>query len=221
MDQVGAHEQVVIGEDVLKRAAGEDTAVFSGHDNSAGFVVTSVPVHERARAPARTPGALPGIVVRVTIPTTLESGTSPDPRFAGRATSTSVGVEMPELVLVSKMGPTSESFSRTRCGGAGYQVRSVADGEAALREVHEASPDLVVLDIRLPGIDGWEVCRQIRQESNIPILIMTALAEEESYVKGLRLGADDYIAKPVSPIVLAARMQAFLRRHRRCQRCAN
>jgi two-component system, OmpR family, response regulator MtrA len=69
-----------------------------------------------------------------------------------------------------------------------------------------------VLDIRLPGIDGWEVCRRIREQSNVPILMMTALAEDESHVKGLRLGADDYVGKPFSPMVLAARVQALLRR---------
>jgi len=96
--------------------------------------------------------------------------------------------------------------------GAGYRVRTVGDGESALREMHQQLPDLVVLDIRLPGIDGWEVCRQIRRESNVPILMMTALAEDESHVKGLRLGADDYVPKPFSPLVLAARVQALLRR---------
>jgi two-component system response regulator MtrA len=64
----------------------------------------------------------------------------------------------------------------------------------------------------LPDIDGWEVCRRLRAQSNVPILIMTALAEDESLVKGLRLGADDYVAKPFSPMVLAARVQALLRR---------
>src|SRR5262245_39078751 len=96
--------------------------------------------------------------------------------------------------------------------GAGYRVRTVGDGESALREMHQHLPDLIVLDIRLPGIDGWEVCRQIRRESNVPILMMTALAEDESHVKGLRLGADDYMPKPFSPLVLAARVQALLRR---------
>jgi DNA-binding response OmpR family regulator len=119
---------------------------------------------------------------------------------------------MPELVLVVEDEAYVRELVSYTLQGAGYRVRSVADGEAALREVHEVSPALVVLDIRLPGIDGWEVCRQIRQESNIPILIMTALAQDESHVKGLRLGADDYVAKPFSPIVLAARVQALLRR---------
>jgi len=119
---------------------------------------------------------------------------------------------MAELVLVVEDEAYVRELVSYTLQGAGYRVRSVGDGESALREVQQTSPDLVVLDIRLPGIDGWEVCRQIRRDSNVPILIMTALAEDESHVKGLRLGADDYVAKPFSPIVLAARVQALLRR---------
>jgi two-component system response regulator MtrA len=119
---------------------------------------------------------------------------------------------MSELVLVVE----DESYVRELVSytlqGAGYRVYSVGDGESALRQMQQTTPDLVVLDIRLPGMDGWEVCRQIRRDSNVPILIMTALAEDESHVKGLRLGADDYVAKPFSPMVLAARVQALLRR---------
>jgi len=117
-----------------------------------------------------------------------------------------------ELVLVVEDETYVRELVSYTLQGAGYRVRSVGDGESALREMQQTSPDLVVLDIRLPGMDGWEVCRQIRRESNIPILIMTALAEDESHVKGLRLGADDYVAKPFSPMVLAARVQALLRR---------
>jgi DNA-binding response OmpR family regulator len=119
---------------------------------------------------------------------------------------------MAELVLVVEDEAHVRELVSYTLQGAGYRVRSVVDGESALREMHHTTPDLVVLDIRLPGIDGWEVCRRIRQESNIPILIMTALAEDKSHVKGLRLGADDYVAKPFSPLVLAARVQALLRR---------
>ena len=119
---------------------------------------------------------------------------------------------MAELVLVVEDEPHVRELVSYTLQGAGYRVRSVADGETALLETRHAAPDLVVLDIRLPGIDGWEVCRQIRQESNVPILMMTALAEDESMVKGLHLGADDYVAKPFSPVVLAARVQALLRR---------
>ena len=103
--------------------------------------------------------------------------------------------------------------------GAGYRVRSVADGESALREASDTPPDAIVLDIRLPGVDGWEVCRRIREESNVPILMMTALGEDESHVKGLSLGADDYVKKPFSPLVLAARVHALVRLVNRLFEC--
>ncbi len=119
---------------------------------------------------------------------------------------------MSDLVLVVEDEVHVRELVSYTLQGAGYRVRAVADGESAVREAREAAPDLVVLDIRLPGIDGWEVCRLIREDSNVPILMMTALADEESLVKGLRLGADDYVAKPFSPVVLAARVQALLRR---------
>jgi two-component system response regulator MtrA len=119
---------------------------------------------------------------------------------------------MAELVLVVEDEAHVRELVSYTLQGAGYRVRAVADGESAMREMRRSPPDLVVLDIRLPGIDGWEVCRRIRQQSNLPILIMTALAEDESLVRGLRLGADDYVAKPFSPMVLAARVQALLRR---------
>jgi DNA-binding response OmpR family regulator len=119
---------------------------------------------------------------------------------------------MAELVLVVEDEAHVRELVSYTLQGAGYRVRSVGDGESALRETRQATPDLVLLDIRLPGIDGFEVCRRIREQSNVPILMMTALAEDESMVKGLRLGADDYVAKPFSPIVLAARVQALLRR---------
>jgi len=117
-----------------------------------------------------------------------------------------------ELVLVVEDEAHVRELVSYTLQGAGYRVRSVADGETALRATDESRPDVVVLDIRLPGIDGWEVCRRIRERSNVPILMMTALADDQSHVKGLRLGADDYVRKPFSPMVLAARVQALLRR---------
>jgi DNA-binding response OmpR family regulator len=119
---------------------------------------------------------------------------------------------MAELVLVVEDEANVRELVSYTLQGAGYRVCAVVDGESALSEARHTSPDLVVLDIRLPGIDGWEVCRRLRMESNVPILMMTALAEDDSLVKGLRLGADDYVGKPFSPAVLAARVQALLRR---------
>ena len=119
---------------------------------------------------------------------------------------------MAELILVVEDEEHVRELVSYTLQGAGYRVRTVVDGESALKEAARNPPDLVVLDIRLPDVDGWEVCRRLRQQSNVPILIMTALAEDESLVRGLRLGADDYVAKPFSPMVLSARVQALLRR---------
>ncbi len=95
---------------------------------------------------------------------------------------------------------------------AGYQVDAVETGEAALKAVKERQPDLVVLDIMLPSIDGFEVCRQIRRTSSIPILILTARDDEIDRVVGLEIGADDYLTKPFSMRELMARVKALLRR---------
>jgi DNA-binding response OmpR family regulator len=119
---------------------------------------------------------------------------------------------MAEFILVVEDESSVRELVSYTLQGAGYRVIAVGDGESALREIARATPDLVVLDIRLPGMDGWEVCRRIRANSNVPLLIMSALGDDESLVKGLRLGADDYVAKPFSPMVLAARVHALLRR---------
>jgi DNA-binding response OmpR family regulator len=94
----------------------------------------------------------------------------------------------------------------------GYTVRTAADGETALRLAREEPPDLVVLDLMLPKIDGLEVCRRLRAESAIPIIMLTAKGEETDKIVGLTLGADDYLVKPFSPRELVARVQAVLRR---------
>jgi two-component system alkaline phosphatase synthesis response regulator PhoP len=97
----------------------------------------------------------------------------------------------------------------------GYQVTCVATGEDALRNVRRQAPDLIVLDLMLPAIDGLEVCRRLKGESktrDIPIIMLTAKSEESDIVAGLEHGADDYIAKPFSPRVLMARVKALLRR---------
>jgi DNA-binding response OmpR family regulator len=95
---------------------------------------------------------------------------------------------------------------------AGHEMHAVEDGDAALRTVKETRPDLVVLDIMLPTIDGFEVCRQIRRTSSTPILILTARDDEIDRVVGLEIGADDYLTKPFSMRELLARVKALLRR---------
>ncbi|MBI4338138.1 MAG: response regulator transcription factor [Chloroflexi bacterium] len=96
----------------------------------------------------------------------------------------------------------------------GYQVLTAADGEQGLASARETSPDLVILDVMLPKLDGFEVCRILRRETNVPILVLTAKGEEVDRVVGLELGADDYVTKPFSMRELLARARAMLRRSR-------
>jgi len=94
----------------------------------------------------------------------------------------------------------------------GYRVLTAYDGVEALRLARESHPHLIVLDLMLPGIDGLEVCRTLRGESNVPIIMLTAKTTEQDRLTGLDLGADDYMTKPFSPKELAARVRAVLRR---------
>lgn len=94
----------------------------------------------------------------------------------------------------------------------GIEVIQAHDGEAALRRWAEEQPDLVVLDVNLPKLDGFAVCRTIRTQADTPIILLTVRGDEDDVVAGLELGADDYIAKPFSPRQLVARAQAVLRR---------
>jgi DNA-binding response OmpR family regulator len=97
---------------------------------------------------------------------------------------------------------------------AGHEVELVGDGESALRRFAEREPDVVVLDLMLPGVDGLEVCRRLRVRSAVPVVMLTALGEEEDRIAGLQLGADDYVTKPFSPRELALRVTSVLRRSR-------
>jgi len=99
----------------------------------------------------------------------------------------------------------------------GFQVLTARDGHAALAAVRDEQPDLIVLDLMLPGIDGVEVCRRIRRESNVPVIMLTARAEEADKLIGLEVGADDYVTKPFSPRELAGRVRAVLRRSNAAQ----
>jgi DNA-binding response OmpR family regulator len=94
----------------------------------------------------------------------------------------------------------------------GYRVLTAYDGVEALRLAREGHPDLIVLDLMLPGINGLEVCRTLRAESEVPIIMLTAKTTDQDKLKGLDLGADDYVTKPFSPRELAARVRAVLRR---------
>ena len=115
-------------------------------------------------------------------------------------------------VLVVDDDRTVRDVVRRYLEHAGYRVAVAGDGEQALRIAAEAAPDLVVLDLMLPGIDGLEVCRRLRANGPVPVVMLTALGEEEDRIAGLRLGADDYVTKPFSPRELVLRVASVLRR---------
>ncbi len=94
----------------------------------------------------------------------------------------------------------------------GYDVTAASDGEEALRLAQEWAPDLIVLDLMLPKLDGLEVCRRLRRDSEVPIIMLTARGDPTDRIVGLELGADDYVAKPFSPRELVARVKSVLRR---------
>jgi DNA-binding response OmpR family regulator len=97
----------------------------------------------------------------------------------------------------------------------GHHVRTAATGEDGLAQLRATPPDIVVLDLMLPGIDGFEVCRRVRAAGSIPIIMFTARSDDVDMVSGLEAGADDYVVKPVQPRVLDARIRAVLRRSER------
>ncbi len=94
----------------------------------------------------------------------------------------------------------------------GYHVIEAGDGEMALDKLHQEKIDLVILDVMMPKYDGWTVCREIRKNSNIPVIMLTAKGEEIDQLFGFEIGADEYITKPFSPKILTARVNAFFRR---------
>jgi DNA-binding response OmpR family regulator len=95
---------------------------------------------------------------------------------------------------------------------AGYAVETALDGTSGIKQFHARRPDIVILDVMMPGIDGWEVCRRLRETSRTPIIMLTAKSDEADRVIGLRMGADDYVGKPFSLKELEARIEAVLRR---------
>ena len=97
---------------------------------------------------------------------------------------------------------------------AGYDVAAATDGREGLQKLFAERPDLILLDIMMPRLDGWEVCRRIREVSSVPIIMLTARGQEAEKVRGLQMGADDYVAKPFSLRELEARITSVLRRSR-------
>jgi DNA-binding response OmpR family regulator len=119
---------------------------------------------------------------------------------------------MNELILVVDDEKEILKLARDYLERAGFRVLGASEGVTALAVARGDQPDLVVLDLNLPGMDGLDVCRTLRQESDVPIIMLTARVDETDRLIGLELGADDYISKPFSPRELVARVRAVLRR---------
>ncbi len=121
---------------------------------------------------------------------------------------------MPEKILVVEDEPALQETLVYNLARQGYQVESVGDGREAVEAARAEPFDLIVLDLMLPGLDGFEVCRMLRQEMSVPILMLTARDDEIDRVIGLEMGADDYLTKPFSMRELLARVKALMRRVR-------
>jgi DNA-binding response OmpR family regulator len=117
-----------------------------------------------------------------------------------------------DTILVVDDEANIRELARMYLEQEGYQVTTANNGRQALDAVQQESPALMVLDLMLPEMDGWEVCRQVRAKSNLPILMLTARTDDIDKIVGLELGADDYLTKPFNPRELVARVRAILRR---------
>lgn len=119
---------------------------------------------------------------------------------------------MPNTILIVEDDPHTVELVRLYLNHDGHQVITAATGPDGLRQAQEQQPDLILLDLMLPGLDGIELCRALRAQSDVPIIMVTARVAEDDRLAGLDLGADDYVTKPFSPKELAARVKAVLRR---------
>jgi two-component system alkaline phosphatase synthesis response regulator PhoP len=117
-------------------------------------------------------------------------------------------------ILVVDDEPNIVALAKLYLEQEGYRVEGVGNGNDALSKMDSIKPSLIVLDLMLPDIDGFEVCREIRKKSDVPILMLTARKEDIDKIVGLELGADDYITKPFNPRELVARVKAILRRYK-------
>ena len=124
-------------------------------------------------------------------------------------------------ILIVEDEPTLLATLRYNLEREGYAVATAADGEAALTVARSERPQLIVLDVMLPKLDGFEVCRILRRETAVPIIMLTAKTDEVDKVVGLELGADDYVTKPFSMRELLARVRALLRRAERSPQAEN
>jgi len=119
---------------------------------------------------------------------------------------------MSTRILVVDYEPLYVRLLKVNLEQEGYQIVSASDGEEALEAISQNMPDLIILDVVMPKLDGITVMQRVRQFSNVPIIFLTALGEEQDRVKGLNIGADDYVVKPFSATELIARVRAVLRR---------
>jgi two-component system KDP operon response regulator KdpE len=117
-----------------------------------------------------------------------------------------------KLILVVDDEPRMIQFIRMNLELEGYRVMQASNGLDALDKVRDELPDLVILDVMMPDLDGFETLRILRETSDVPVVMLTVKSEEDDIVRGLRLGADDYVTKPFSPRELSSRVQALLRR---------
>jgi len=117
-----------------------------------------------------------------------------------------------EKILIIDDDPALRQLVVNSLQTAGYQLLTAPDGQEGLRQLYHNHPDLIVLDVNMPTMDGWTVCQRVREVSNVPIIMLTAQSDPDEIVKGLDLGADDYLIKPFEMSVLLARVRANLRR---------
>lgn len=115
-------------------------------------------------------------------------------------------------ILVVDDEPRMIRFIRLNLEHDGYEVHEAKNGEEALEELRDIMPDVILLDVMMPGIDGFETLEMVREISNVPVIMLTAKGDVDDRVKGLELGADDYISKPFSPAELSSRVKAVIRR---------
>ena len=125
---------------------------------------------------------------------------------------------MEPLILIAEDDPDIRALLRLYLEGEGLRVLEASNGTQALELAREHTPDMAVLDIMMPGLNGFELTRALRKYSDLPILILSAKSEDNDKILGLNLGADDYIAKPFNPVEIVARVRAQLRRSKRTGR---
>lgn len=131
-------------------------------------------------------------------------------KFVGKSKQV---IPMSRILLVDDEAALCESLTYT-LQKEGYEVTTAADGQSAIKQFHKQVPDIILLDLMLPEVDGMEVCWRIRAFSDVPIVMLTAKDQDTDKVRGLEAGADDYVTKPFNTRELLARIKSALRRHK-------